>query len=74
MEETKSLSNLPKQLCVYFTDFLDIKTIGRMTRINKHWKESLERDYVCYFFSFLLFFSPLFLIMNEIKKGLEILD
>ena len=42
----KDFSNLIKTLCVYQSLFFDLKTIGRMSRVNKNWKEALERDTV----------------------------
>ena len=41
--------NLPKQLCIFLSTFLDIKEIGRMSRVNKYWNEALNRDQVKYY-------------------------
>ena len=42
----KKMESLPKPICVFLSEFLDIKGIGRMTRVNKLWKEIMERDQV----------------------------
>ena len=41
-----SFDNLLKPLCIYLSRFLDMKTIGLLSRLNKHWNKSLENNQV----------------------------
>ena len=52
-----SFSELPKQICIYKVLFLDLKSIGSLSQVNKFWKEILDRDQVFSYFDLLLFAS-----------------